>query len=150
MLINVDLVCGVPAHRHDEYYDYRVTTELAFTIAKTSRHFTFAPKEYGQEFSTSLAAKERELINELPINAKCGLILAKAVRITSIAKPDEDLSSTFCLAEDVHIDDLISSHVLKSCLIEHWQDLPRRYRRRMSAYQWTLSIYQHLEWSLED
>ena len=49
---------------------------------------------------------EKSYTNSLPINAKRGLILAKAVRITSIAKPDEDLSSTFCLAEGVAIDAL--------------------------------------------
>ena len=38
------------------------------------------------------------------------------MRITSIAKPDEDLSSTFCLAEDVYVDDLLSSYQLKSSL----------------------------------
>ena len=57
------------------------------------------------------------MIAALPLNVKHGLILAKAARIASIARPTEDLTSHFDLQEDIHVDDFITSYMLKTFLM---------------------------------
>ena len=58
------------------------------------------------------------MIAFLPQNVKNGLILAKTVRIASIARPVEDLTSHYGLQEDIHVDDFLTSYLLKMCLMQ--------------------------------
>ena len=110
-----------------------------YAISKSSRF----EQRKGQPFMLSGSNLENQILERLPINAKRGLILAKAVRITSIAKHDKDLSSTFCFSEDVAIDDLITSHMLKSCMLKGRLngncDVPTA---------WAIAIYKTLEYQL--
>ena len=57
------------------------------------------------------------MIAFLSKNVKNGLILAKAARIASIARPAEKLTSHYGLQEDIHVDDFITSYMLKTCLM---------------------------------
>ena len=52
------------------------------------------------------------MIAALPLSLKHGLILAKAARIASIARPAEDLTSHYGLQEDIHVDDFITPYIL--------------------------------------
>ena len=119
MMISVDLAVCVHVKqenmtaRHDHRLAALFSTWQYILVCKSYRHVS---KGDADTLRLSTAHLEAEFINTLPIDIKRGFILSKAVRITSIAKPAEHLS-TFCLAEDVHIDDIISSHMLKSCLI---------------------------------
>ena len=54
------------------------------------------------------------MIRDLPIYIRKGFILAKAVRIASIAQPDN--IEEFELQEKIKTDDVISSFILKACL----------------------------------
>ena len=71
-------------------------------------------KESG--FHESYSTTEQAVIAALPLNVKYGLILAKAARIANIARPAEDLTSHYGLQEDIHVDDFITSYLLKTCL----------------------------------
>ena len=157
LFISVDLVLGIKPTTFDATCQLIDSGKYGSYIAicKSKRHDYFSEKQSKKThglLKPSGSLVERAYINSLPINAKRGLILAKAVRITSIAKPDEDLSSTFCLAEDVAIDELISSHILKSCLItlaQSWKaDESEATMTSLTPSKWAISTYDQLRLQL--
>ena len=87
----------------------------AILIPKISRH---DEAHQSIHFHVSHSSTEQAVIAALPLNIKHGLILAKAVRIASIARPAEDLTSHYGLQEDIHVDDFITSYLLKTCLMK--------------------------------
>ena len=153
--ISVDLVVGVAITRYEYPRWFDIDSDEYLAILKSNRHLQIPPN-VDDDPVVSGSHVEATYINSLPINAKRGYVLAKAVRVTSIAKPDEDLSSTFCLAEDVAIDDdLITSHILKSCLIKLTLDGNTRRRRselndQTLPTEWSIKIYSQLEEQLEN
>ena len=126
----------------DTAHDRRGASQIV--ICKSNRHYV----SVGDRDLLSSSAIDASFVDRQPINVKRGLILAKAVRITSIAKPDEDLYTAFCLAEDVHIDDLISAHLLKVNLQEVVSSAPITEQQPPS--QWAISIYRKLQSQLEN
>ena len=84
-------------------------------IPKISRH---DEADHITSFHNSHSSTELAVIAALPLNVKHGLILAKAARIASIARPAEDLTSHYGLQEDIHVDDFITSYLLKTCLMK--------------------------------
>ena len=110
--IYVDIIPGIPT---DETIDWPIHCKELFLIAKASRHAKY--KRTQNELLLSCSSAEKQFIKGVDKVVKHGYILAKAVRITCIAQPDGNLQETYALDEDIEIDDLISSHMLKSCLI---------------------------------
>ena len=116
MDVYVDLVPAVEA-------DYQLKSPLpigvkhceAFLIPKV---FRFDETHRHRNFEISHSSTEQAVIAALPLNVKQGLILAKAARIASIARPAEDLTSHYALQEDIHVDDFITSYLLKTCLLK--------------------------------
>ena len=97
-------------------FDLRLP-ETFFIIPKTSR-LSIGQRSRETSFHLSSSHAERDIIEHLDArfpSIKHGLILAKAARI---ARPVEDLTSHYDLREDIHVDDYITSHMLKSCLIK--------------------------------
>ena len=95
---------------HGRQNEHRSKQEV---IAKGDRYTTC-----NRNFSLSYSSIEQDVISALQPNIKNGLILAKAVRIASIARPAEDLISQCGLREDIRVDDCITSYMLKSCLMK--------------------------------
>ena len=83
----------------------------AVDIPKRSRHYEASHVV----FNIPHPSTEQAVIAALLLNVKLGLILAKAARIASIARPTEDLTSHYGLQEDTHADDFITSYLLKIC-----------------------------------
>ena len=159
LLLSVDLVLGMvlSGYYSNEVY---ITSYDYIAIFKRNRHYYETLPRSVKRFLLSGSHVEKTFINSLPLNAKRGLILAKAVRITSIAKPDRDLNRTFCLSEDIAIDDLITSHLLKSCLVIMTLKKTNNPRVHVAAsdfsvfntrtpIDWALVMYKELERQLE-
>ena len=136
----------------------------AILIPKISRH---DEAHQSIHFHVSHSSTEQAVIAALPLNIKHGLILAKAVRIASIARPAEDLTSHYGLQEDIHVDDFITSYLLKTCLMKL---LPRHSQaescncrgehateccewttaERDNACSWAIRIYEKLKKDLAE
>ena len=96
--------------------DFDIVVDLAIcyknAVFKRARYFKENPRI--KTLHTSYHDTEMDMIRKLPVHLRHGFILAKAVRISSIAQPDSIQS--FELQETVKIDDFISSFILKACL----------------------------------
>ena len=101
---------------HFKHLDITVDLAICFkdSITKKQRHCD-VPDEYIRNPVTH-HVKEQRMISNLPKHMRNGFILAKAVRIASIAKPDN--IESFELQETINTDDVISSFILKACLFE--------------------------------
>ena len=148
MNVYVDLVPAIKTHFNPETLKpLGVKPCMRFGIPKTSRH-----KQANHEtlFQLSHSSTEQAVIAALPLKVKYmyGLILAKAARIASIARPKENLTSHYGLQEDIHVDDFITSYMLKTCLMKllecKWTILERG-----SVCGWAIRIYQKLKADLE-
>ena len=86
-----------------------VKTRKALFIPKTSR---LDDARHDTHFHVSHSSTEQAVIAALPLNVKHGMILAKAARIASIARPAEDLTSHYGLQEDIRVDDVITLYMI--------------------------------------
>ena len=115
MNVYVDIV---PAVQSDDEPDkpapLGVKLQKLLLIPKQYRH---EEADHSAHFDVSHSSTEQAVIAALPLNVKHGLVLAKAARIASIARPAEDLTSHYGLQEDIHVDDFITSYILKTCLM---------------------------------
>ena len=85
-------------------------------------------------------------ISRLPKTLKHGYILAKAVRIASIAEPD-DLQA-FDLEENICVDDVITSFILKACLLGQNRATQMQLAAMTSHVEAAIGIYEILEAAL--
>ena len=92
-----------------------VKLRKALFIPKTPR---LDDARHDTHFHVSHSSTEQAVISALPPNVKHGLMLAKAARIAHIARPAEDLASHYGLQEDIHVDDFITSYMLKTSLLK--------------------------------
>ena len=120
MNVYVDLAPAVESHRSElngPPPPLGIKPCKAFFIPKMSRHDEACPHTL---FHVSHSSTEQAVISALPLNVKNGLMLAKAARIASIARPTcaEDLTSHYGLLDDIHVDDFITSYLLKTCLMK--------------------------------
>ena len=100
MEVYVDLAPAVESDQKlDEPTPLGVKPCKTCLIPKASRHDEARLDTY---FHVSHCSTEQAVIAALPLNVKHGLILAKAARIASIARPAEDLTSHYGLQEDIH------------------------------------------------
>ena len=141
MPIHIDVI---PAFTVNHIVTYPVYCENFYTIAKVSRHAQY--KRTLDNFTLSYSEVEKEFLRAVPLVVKHGYILAKAVRITCIAKPDEDLRETFALDEDIEIDELVSSHMLKTCLIREFAE---RKEDDITAVDVAIKVYEHFHSELK-
>ena len=154
MNVYVDLVPAVYSYCEDEPNPFKVKPHRTLLISKTSRHDEACRNTY---FDVSHSSVEQTVIASLPVNMKHGLILAKAVRLASIARPTEDVTSHYGLQEDIHVDDFITSYMLKTRLMQllhrHSETEDCRYKerqaRRWMACGWAIKIYEQLKKDLE-
>ena len=141
MPIHIDVI---PASKVNYIFSYPVPCENFYAIAKVSRYARH--KRTLDDFTLSYSEVEKEFLRAVPLVVKHGYILAKAVRITCIAKPDEDLRETFALDEDIEIDELVSSHMLKTCLIREFAD---RKEQDFTAVDVAIKVYEHFHSELK-
>ena len=97
-----------------------------------------------QVSSLTHASTEQAVIAALPLNVKHGLIqVAKAARIASIARPTEDLTSSYGLQEDIDVDKFITpykSDETTASTQSIQQQVSLSKARRGST--WTIGIYE--------
>ena len=97
-----------------EFPDLDIKVDVAVCdkdrIAKQSR---FAEDDF-LLFPYHESGKINTIMNGLKRHEKQGFILAKAVRIASIAQPDN--LDSFDLEENINVDDVITSFLLRMCL----------------------------------
>ena len=93
-----------------------ITVDLAVchkdVVIKRARHYSETP--VGLMLKSTRHILGQAMIRKLPVHTRNGFILAKAVRIASIAQPDN--IESFELEATVKSDDVISSFILKACL----------------------------------
>ena len=91
--------------------------------------------------------KEQQMIRDLPAILRHGFILAKAVRIASIAQPNN--IETFDLQETIKTDDVISSFILKACLFG--EDIHKeQFNECSTPHDVATTIYELLQEYLND
>ena len=99
-----------------EFMELNITVDMAICwkgkVVKRLRHFKH--NYGGRRLQYSYHLNEQILMKDLPRYIRGGFILAKAVRIASIAQPDN--IELFELQETIKTDDVISSFILKACL----------------------------------
>ena len=149
MKIYVDLIPAVELQKTESLYE-KIEFSQFYLFSKTSRHNIFDLFFYklASPFQLSHSHGEKAILDWLPKRVKHGYILAKAVRIVDIATPSDDVGLTFNLAENVHVDDFLSSHILKTCLFKVYfcDDNPKS---NLVASDWAQVIYRELKSSLE-
>ena len=89
--------------------------------------------------------KEMRIENSYSSAIRSGYILAKAVRISSIAKPTK--IERFDLEENINVDDVITSYMLKSCLFDS-EKLKPEFENCTSAHEVAVNIYTILAQAL--
>ena len=87
------------------------------------------------------------MIRNLPKHVTNGLILAKAVRIASIAQP-ENIES-FELQEPIKTDDVISSFILKACLFSYDKQ-KKEFDKCLTPHDVATKIYELLQTYLNE
>ena len=86
-------------------------------------------------------------MRDLPEHIRNGFILAKAVRIASIAQPDN--IEEFELEESISADDVITSFILKACLFGKDKQ-KNKFDKCSTAYDVAKMIYKLLQDYLRD
>ena len=86
-------------------------------------------------------------MKDLPEHIRNGFILAKAVRISSIAQPDN--MEEFELQESISADDVITSFILKACLFGK-EKQKKDFEDCSTAYEVAKTIYKLLREYLLD
>ena len=85
--------------------------------------------------------KKNKQIRSLPSHIRTGLILAKAVRLASIAKPSN--LEEFDLEEIINVDDIITSFVLKAAMFERNEYNPE-YNKLSTSFDVAVTVYENL------
>ena len=83
-----------------------------FEVAKYSRH---AKTELNHS-KASFHKHEQQMMRKFEVFQRNGYILAKAVRIASISRPNDVIA--LGLEEDIYADNVITSFILKACLFD--------------------------------
>ena len=113
-----------------------------FDVAKYSRHLRNEINQTQESFHK----QEQRMIRELQPFQRNGFILAKAVRIASISKPDDVIALD--LIEDIYADSVISSFVLKACLFDK-KGIKTEFQGRHTPSDVAIKIYEILLFGLE-
>ena len=148
MVVYVDMAIGLPLkHEYNKPLPLGVKCDSFCRIIKAPRHDIDVVRTSAL-CPVSFSFQESEIFQAAPSSVRGGFILAKAVRIADIARPEEHLTSHYGLLEDVHVDDLLTSYMLKTSLMKL---LPRdgRLVERDSACGWAIRIYERLKADLE-
>ena len=129
----------------DEFQDLNITVDIAICfkdkVVKRLRHFRQV-RVLGSTFMRDTHhIQERKMMKDLPKNVLNGFILAKAVRMASIAQPDN--LQSFKLQESIKSDDVISSFILKACLFGYSKQKVE-FNSCLAPYDVALHIYELL------
>ena len=118
--------------------DFGLKPERYYVIAKEPRHDS---KTTRIDFQKSFSHHEAAIFNNISTEIKEGLILAKSVRLAGVADvSDRDLEDV-CLEEKVEIGDLVTSHMLKTCL---FQVIKEKAMQSCNRLMWAICIYREL------
>ena len=109
-----------------------------YVIAKEPRHDT---KVTTIHFQKSFSHHEAAILNNISQEIKEGFILAKSLRLAGVADVSEEDLRNVCLDEKVDISDLITSHMLKTCLFQLMKENAERSNNRL---MWAINIYREL------
>ena len=116
IVCHVDLIPGFKIGRFPAKPDLdlgKSSSVPAYVIAKESRHDF---RETRLAFQVSFAHLEAKLLKSFPWEVKQGFIVAKAVRLSTVAQVDEETKQNVFLSEKLDLCDVITSHMLKTCL----------------------------------
>ena len=91
--------------------------------------------------------KEHQMMRSLPIFIRNGFILAKAVRIASISKPDN--LELFGLEETINADDVITSFILKAFFLG-WKGYNLKFDKCKTSHHVAVMIYEQLITGLKE
>ena len=119
-----------------------ITADLAVCyqgeVIKRPRHF----KDTDTMLRETFHITEQQMMRELPLYIRNGFILAKAVRIASIAQPDN--TELFELQEAIKTVDVISSFVLKACLFGKDRH-KEAFNKYLTPHDVSTNIYERLQ-----
>ena len=130
-----------------EYKELHIFVDIAVCtdnlIAKNSRlsrvKYTFH----------SIHRQEWEIVDKLSEESKYtlqGYVLCKAVRISSIVRVNP---KELDLIENIKIDDVITSFILKACLFQNIEE-KRQINRAKSAWEVAVQVYERLKTAVSD
>ena len=91
-------------------------------------------------------SKEHQLMRSLPVHTRNGFILAKAVRIASIAQPYN--IESFGLEEAVNVDDVITSFILKAHVF-HEEIFKSDFDKYITPQDVAVAVYEHVKTNLD-
>ena len=148
MVVYVDMAIGLPLkHEYNKPLPLGVSCDRFYRIIKAPRHDIDVIRTDAL-CPVSFSFQESKIFQAAPSTVRRGFVLAKAVRIADIARPEEHLTSHYGLQEDIHVDDLLTSYILMASLMKL---LPRDGRavEHDSACGWAIRIYERLKADLE-
>ena len=95
--------------------DFGFEPKKYYVIAKEPRHDSKATRI---DFQKSFSHHEAAIFENISPEMKEGFILAKSLRLAGVADVSEEDLRNVCLEEKVEIGDLVTSHMLKTCLFQ--------------------------------
>ena len=113
-----------------------------FEVAKYPRH---AKSEINQS-QESFHKQEQQMMRKLEDFQRIGYTLAKAVRISSISRPDDVIA--LGLEEEIYADNVITSFILKACLFDE-TGIKSDFNDCKSTFDVAVIMYEILLASLE-
>ena len=125
LYVYVDIVLAFST-KGEKYFPFWLRCDSFNLIAKADRH-EYVNKD---EFPKSYCDAEALVMKSLPEPIRQGFITAKAVRLVDVCAYEFDMVQ-FGLIEDLAIEDYITSHSLKNCLLNRLKQVHnKRYKGR--------------------
>ena len=108
----IDIVLAFPFNTKEWKYPFGIESRGYYPIAKADRHAYYD----ATFFPESQCEIEAKIMKALPEPIRQGFITAEAARLSTVCALGFD-TTHFKLTEDLSIEDYITSHALKNCLL---------------------------------